>query len=86
LVAENFKGNPTNSAGLPFFFDRLSAPYFLKISDYQQSMAPAPSRGFPHVPSWWSLIVYHVVSDVLKASVWAIFDENRNFALLIFFT
>jgi len=26
------------------------------ISDHQQSMAPAPSRGLPHATSWWSLI------------------------------
>jgi hypothetical protein len=30
--------------------------YELRISDHQQSVVPAPSRGHPHTPSWWSLI------------------------------
>lgn len=30
----NFKGNPANSAGLPFFFGRLSGEYFLIPDSY----------------------------------------------------
>jgi hypothetical protein len=29
----------------------MKPKFFLQISDYQQSVAPAPSRGLPHAPS-----------------------------------
>jgi hypothetical protein len=30
---------------------KMKPKFFLQISDHQQSVAPAPSRGLPHTPS-----------------------------------
>ena len=31
--------------------NNMKPKFFLKISDHQQSVAPAPSRGLPHTPT-----------------------------------
>jgi hypothetical protein len=37
----------------------MKQKFFSQISDHQQSVAPAPSRGHHHTPwlCWWSLIL-----------------------------
>jgi hypothetical protein len=41
----------------------MKQKFFSQISDHQQSVAPAPSRGLPHTPQlcWWSLISYSLI-------------------------